>query len=530
MNVLLSMLSGVLFVLAFPRIGWGPLIFVAHVPLLLALKDAGPRTRFLRGWITGFFATLLMQYWLAGTLVRMSGFSWPWAIAGLGLYSAAIGLQWALFAWLYAPVRQWSGRMGWLVTVPLLYTAVEHFFPAVFPVSLGHALYDLPALVQTAEWTGVFGPAVLIMGVTCVSTAALEEIKKRRAGVLFAPTAITAVWMIVIALGLVRMERIRNAPSRSKTTVAIVQPNVTIDEKRAADPRVREAVFERTVELTQKAVQAHPSLVVWPEGGFPFYFDPGDSGEAVFERPTRDQRYTARLARLALESGVDIAVGALRRQEGRTRNSAILVPRTGTRPIIYDKRRLLMFGERIPLADTFPALVDAIPGTSHYAAGDTFTAFPADNLLWVPSICYESIFSDFTRDGLNAPEGGGDVLLNLTNDVWFGDTAAADQHLMLQTMRAVEDRVWLVRATNTGISAFVSPTGQIVARTEINTSVVLYGEMSIPDVPASFYRQHGNIIPMTLWMLCLLFLGYRWRQATRALNERRNETGAEGTS
>jgi len=468
-----------------------------------------------------------MQYWLAGTLVRMSGFSWPLAIAGLGVYSAVIGLQWAIFAWLYAPVRRWSGRVGWLLTVPLLYTAFEHVFPSIFSLSIGHALYDHPVLIQTAEWAGVFGPAVLIMCVTCVVTATLEEIKKRRAGVLFGPTAITAVWMIVIALGLVRMERIRDAPSRSKTTVAIVQPNVTIDEKRDADPRVREAVFERTVELTQKAVRTHPSLVVWPEGGFPFYFDSGGSGEEAFERPTRAQRYTARLARLALESGVDIAVGALRRQEDQTRNSAILVPRTGTRPIIYDKRLLLMFGERIPLADTFPSLVDAIPGTSHYAAGDSFAAFPADNLLWVPSICYESIFSDFTRDGLNAPDGEGDVLLNLTNDVWFGDTAAADQHLMLQTMRAVEDRVWLVRATNTGISAFVAPTGQIVARTEINTSVVLYGEMSIPEIPLSFYRRHGNVIPLCLWVLGLLFLGYRWRKTTRVNNMRRTQVGTK---
>jgi apolipoprotein N-acyltransferase len=186
-----------------------------------------------------------------------------------------------------------------------------------------------------------------------------------------------------------------------------------------------------------------------------------------------------------------------------------------------------MFGERIPLADTFPSLVDAIPGTSHYAAGDSFAAFPADNLLWVPSICYESIFSDFTRDGLNAPDGGGDVLLNLTNDVWFGDTAAADQHLMLQTMRAVEDRVWLVRATNTGISAFVAPTGQIVARTEINTSVVLYGEMSIPEIPLSFYRRHGNVIPLCLWVLGLLFLGYRWRKTTRVNNMRRTQVGTK---
>ena len=482
---------------------------LANVPLMLSLAGATARQRFLRGWVTGIVMTLGMQYWLAGTLVRMSGFSWTWAVVGLFVYSLFVGLQWAVFAWLYTPVRRWSGRNGWLIAVPLLYTGIEHFFPVVFPFSVGHALTDMPVLLQTIEWFGMPGPATLILVTSCVLVGLCEELLRRRAGVLFTPTAVTALWMVVVAVGVARVDNIRHAPVRHSTSVALVQPNVTVEEKRAHDRTVREGVFERTVGLTRDALGTGPSLVVWPEGGFPFYFD-DRSAAAVGDATSRPQKYTKRLQQLSMDVGVDMVVGALRKQDDSTRNSAVFVPRSGLAPTVYDKRRLLVFGERVPLADTFPSLADAVQGTSHYVPGERSVSFEVDGLRWIPGICYESIFAEFTRDALN--ERDGDVLLNLTNDVWFGDTAAAEQHLMLQIPRTIEDRIWLVRSTNSGISAFVSPTGTVVARTEIGTSVVLYGDMAIPDTAPTLFRRVGHTIPYLSWMALVVLLGVRrWR-------------------
>ena len=203
-------LSGILLFLSFPRFAWGVLIVIALVPLMLSLAGGTGKQRFLRGWLTGFVLTVGMQYWLAGTLVRMSGFSWSWAVVGLVVYAAAIGLQWALFAWLYVPVRRWSGRNGWLLGVPLLYTALEFFFPTVFPFSVAHALVDMPVMLQTVEWFGLPGPAVLVVLTNCVLVGVCEELMRRRAGVLFTPTAVTALWMVVVAIGVARVDSIRH--------------------------------------------------------------------------------------------------------------------------------------------------------------------------------------------------------------------------------------------------------------------------------------------------------------------------------
>ena len=532
MRWLLALCSSALYVLAFPQLGWWPLVFVAAAPLMVGLAGQGARTRFLMGWLTGFGFTLGMQYWIAGTLVSMSDFPWPLAILGLAGYAAYVGLLHALFALLYTPVRRLSGRLGWLCTVPLLYAVVERLFPSLFPLYICSALYRAPILLQGLEWVGPSGMTALVLVVSCGLVHVTEEIARGRASDYFVPTAVTAGWLMLTMWGMVRMEQVWSAPVRGEPTIALVQPNVTTDEKKAPDPRVREEVYARTSEMTRSAMALRPNLIVWAEGGFPFYFRSADRSAEEQEGEGPDgwsQVYTKEVYRLALELGVDLVAGALRREGGQTRNSAVhFMPHT-ERARVYDKRQLLLFGERVPFAETFPALRTAIPGMSHFAAGTRFQAFEVAGFRFVPSICYEALEPESTRQSLETGRGG-DILLNLTNDVWFGDTAEPEQHLMAQLLRSIENRVWLVRSTNSGISGFIDPTGTIRATSEVGSMTVLGRSIAVPALERSFYRKHGDLL---FWAgVCLaLVLLIGWNgEALGKLLRRRGVSGGSGAA
>ncbi len=507
MSLLLAALSGVLGFLAFPHFSWWPLVFVTYAPLFIAVEGKTGRRRFGLGLITGTVHTLGMQYWIAGTLVNMSHFPWAAAIPSLVLYSAYHGLMWALVALFYGPVRAWSGRWGWLITVPLMYAVVERVFPSLFPYFACSPLYAAPVLLQASEWIGPSFLTALVILPSCGLVHMIEEYSRGRASDHLVPTAIAALWLMVSVWGVVRMQQVWSAPIRSQPTVALIQPNVTVDEKNARDPAVRKGVYARTEAMTRRAARLRPDLVVWPEGGFPFTFEIDALDHARNPKDSRHRVYSRRLYRLALELGVPFVAGALRRHDGRVRNSGLFFPPGEGRAIPYDKRQLLLFGERVPFADTFPSLRDAVPGMSHHVAGERFVRFDAAGFGWVPSICYEAIQPTFTRDGLNAEHS--DILLNLTNDVWFGNTAEAPQHLMVQTQRAIENRVWLVRSTNSGISAFVDPTGTIRAATQVDNEAVLAYEMAVPALPETFYRRFGDLLFYVALVLAGLWLAVR---------------------
>jgi apolipoprotein N-acyltransferase len=529
MALLLTFVTSVLLILSYPRFGWWPLIFIAYAPLMVAMGGLTKKRRFLLGWFCGTVFILGMQYWVAGTLVAMSGFSWWLAIVCLIAYAAYTGLQWGLFALAYVPVRRWSGRRGWFVTVPLLWVTLEWVFPALFPFTAASALYETPEFLQLGEWTGTAGPSFMVFLVSCTFTHGAEQVSQRRRSDLFVATAVTATWMMVIALGLVRTNQLRNIPIKTTVQVVLIQPNVTVAEKRDKDRRTREMVYERTAELTLAALKLKPDIIIWPEGGFPFYFEvnaPEFDGRRAQSRPVA---YSKRLYRLALTLGVDLVAGALRTAEGATRNSVIHLARGDALATIYDKRKLLLFGERVPFADTFPSLKNAIQGMSHHEAGEKSVSFDIHGLRWVPTICYEAIFPKFTRNALRDLEG--DVLLNVTNDVWFGNTAAADQHLMLQTQRAIENRVWLIRSTNSGISAFITPGGAVLARTRSDEETVLSAEIPIREVSTTFYQEHGDLLLIIALLMAVLFLIFKQRtpiwNGLNRIRKRRRKSVAE---
>ena len=193
----------------------------------------------------------------------------------------------------------------------------------------------------------------------------------------------------------------------------------------------------------------------------------------------------------------------------QTRNSALYYDASGQLVGAHDKQLLVPFGEYMPLRDTFPQLTKMVPGVGNIYPGEQVTSFNLEGTNILPGICYEAVYPHFTRQASIEPQRA-DLLLNLTNDVWFGDTSAPELHLMVQAQRAVELRLPLIRSTNSGISAVVDITGEIRSRSPLFETAVIEDVVEIKPV-YSFYREAGNVFLFSMMGLCGLwtFIGRR---------------------
>jgi len=498
--------------LAYPNFDLWPLVFVANTPLMFAARGQAPRRRFLLGWIAGTVLTLGSHHFIAGTLVNLGGLPWAVALPVFFLYSAWSGIQLGLFTLGYGWLRTHGGRWLWLLTVPLWFALCERLFPVWFQAYISNVLAPAPRLIQSLELIGPSGLTALVMLAQCALVDALERPHPAR---WRTPALALTVWVVIAVWGQTRIAAVRAAPIRHTTTVTLLQPNMTIAEKISPNWAVRERVWDRTVAMTRAAAQSHPDLLIWPEGAFPFTYE-----RDAWRTPRHDPellsvRYSRRLHRLAKSLNLPFVAAGLRRQDGKLRNGSFFFTPGDPESLCYDKRKLVLLAERVPLADTFPSLPKKLPGASHYVPGETFRHFVAHGVRFVPTMCYDAVFPAFMRAAL-AFKGGGDVLLNLTNDVWFGATSEGYVHLLMQLPRAVENRTWLVRATNSGVSAIIDPTGKIVAQTAQDTQTTLTHTLQIPELPPTFYHRYGDLIVLLLGALAALATAFRVYQSRRS--------------
>ena len=485
-------------------VSWAPLYFgpaavLGLWGLLRLVHGRRARARFFWGWLGGAVCFGLTFHWVSLTMQEMSGLSPAVSYAVVGIFGLWHGLLWALFALGVDPLRRWSPKGAAFLTVPTLWALLEGFYPSVFPIYLGYAWGNESAFVQVADLTGIAGPSFF----TVLLAHALWELTPPLAGqenatwrgFRWTPVVVAgAACVVVFAYGLVRLHQIEGTPATSKLRLALVQPNPTIAEKRSKKPAVRNEMLRRALALTRPLVARRGTLdaVIWPEGAFPWYLPDLDAALANQQQVWRQQG-AREIMTLHGQLQRDLVLGSLRRVDERTRNSAAWVSAAGEPTRIYDKVVLVPFGEYFPGSDWIPALKKAVPGISDLQPGpgpDRFTLAGHSALV---TLCYEAIYPGFVRGGLQ-PED--ELILNLTNDVWFGDSRALDLHLMGQVFRAVENRVPLVRATATGISAIVDETGRITQRTKKLELGVLEGVVPLREI-SSFYRVAGDVF---LWV------------------------------
>ncbi len=517
-----AVLSAALCILALPDVGGWFLAFVAWTPLLWALPDAKPRHVFLAGWGVGTLAHLGIFPWIFHTATTMSDFPAGAAAAVLFLFAAAHGVAWGIVT---LGIRLLAGRgsASFVAVSAAIVAAGEHLAPQLFPWHLGSTFWRVPLLMQGVDITGMAGATFVAVSFGAAVAVALRDLANHsrvRPGGPILALAVLAVWL---GYGAVRLPQVREAVARAPTIrLALVQPDITAREKRLRDDDFRASLVDRLFAVTRSADLDGVDAVIWPEGAFPYAFTPGTDDSV----PNRS-RFVVALSRNLLERvrelGLPLVFGSITRDaDGQGHNSATLVGSDGHVRARYDKRRLLAFGEYVPLSDRFPSLKGRIPGVGNLTPGKRPVEFAIGSGRASISICYEAIQSTFTRDAVVGT--GADLIVNLTNDGWFGDYGAPAQHLMVQVPRAVELRMPLVRVTQTGITAVVSPTGEFLAETALHERRTLV--VDVPRMAASGpYVLMGPVFAWACVGFVALTAALAWRRYRIKKKSRSMTTG-----
>ncbi len=488
-----SVASGALLAAAFPRMGQMYLAWIALVPLLLAIRGQPVRAAARLGWASGFVFYALTLWWIPDTISNFTSVP-PVVAKGLLVLLAAVA---AYSHVLFAAALEYlaSGGVPRLLAAPVVWAVVEWvrtWFVAEFPWNLlGYSQVRLNWILQAADLGGVFLlSAVIVLANAAVSEAVVAWRRGPRRSAAASLALAAACPALLLAYGLWRLGELREIPYTGQLRVGIVQAN--IPQALKWDETLQNEILAKYLELTREAADAGAELVVWPEAALPFYLQ-------------HDAR-SAGLAKVARERGIDLLVGAPgldNRGDGvKPYNQAWLVRADGGLAGPYDKIQLVPFGEYIPLGGLFGLVEVAVEAIGEFGRGRERTIFetrplaplsgePADArpARFATLICYEGIFPSLVRTF--AVEGA-DFLVNISNDAWYGETAAPVQHLVMASMRSIENRLPLVRATNTGISAFVTDEGRIGGTTALFEQDVVVETVLVRDV-WSFYREYGDV-------------------------------------
>jgi apolipoprotein N-acyltransferase len=484
--------SSLLLVLSFPGPGLWFLAFCALVPLLLAVRGASARSAFLLGWLCGLAWFGISLCWLAETIHLYGSIPFLLAWILIGLMAAFLGLFTALFALLAraagslpAPLSVTLLAGGWT-----LIESVRIWFPAPFPwLQLGAAFSGVPPASFLLGLVGVAGLTLLTAGVNALLFHGVLAWRcGGRGRALIFPAAALLILMVTAAAG--RILAGRPASGAAAVKVAVAQGNFTQGE--LWDPGNRETILAAYVALTRDAAGRGARLVAWPESSLPFYYQaqPGVAG---------------RLRALARELGIHLVFGSV--GSGPPGSSA-----AGTGQVLhvsafhiapdgseerYDKTRLVPFGEYVPFrrllffVDKLVAEVgDFVPGRWEKPFS---TPVPGGGL-----ICYEVAFSDIPRREVR---GGARLLINLTNDAWYGTSWGPYQHLAFASLRAAENGMPLLRAANTGISAVYDGQGREIGRLGLFTRGVIVAEVPVNPAPRPYVRWgDAPVVAISLFM------------------------------
>ena len=411
-----------------------------------------------------------------------------------GLFAAAVALT----------ARDNVGALRRAGEVAAMMAVAEFLPPWLFRWYLASAFFRMPLLVQLADVVGTIGVSAAAVAVAALLARAWVTRQWRPVGLA---AAVLAVWA---GYGGVRLYQVDHAPQTGTWRAVVVQQNATLAEKKALDAPHRIPSLDRLAQMSLDAKRDGQldgvDAVIWPEGAFPFFWVPDDVTPTGLKVATKANKVLMaskrRVLELARQLPVPILLGTLRRFDPmwrqEARNSAILVDKDGVR-WGYDKQILLAFGEYLPGTRLVPQLKEGIPGVSNFDEGTTSGLVQLGRAKVLVHICYEALFSEFMREQAQDAQ----VLVNLTNDVWFGPPPAPDLDLMVQHARAVELRRPFVRSTVNGISCVVDAGGRFIAEAGHKVQTNLQVAVPLADI-GSPYRLWGD---GPLWVLSVGAIG-----------------------
>jgi apolipoprotein N-acyltransferase len=490
-------LAGATLAVVSPPVNLHWLHWLILVPVFWALRRGEGATNAILGWIAGFACVGSNFIWLPESIIRFSNVPDFLAYQVVHLFAFGFSIPYAL---VFGAVWWFRDRVGpwWIAIIPALQVLTEFWGPALFPYYHGVSQYRVAWTWQLASVTGVTGVSYLIFLTNC---ALAEILFRRREGRPFPAipvAAAAAVFLANLGFGAWRSAAVEaEVATWPVARISQIQLGITMEE-RMSQPAAK--TLQDWIKATQSLRGQEVDLVVWPEGATPY--DP------------RQLRVNEVMGRIAETLDAPIIFGggfAERKTDPETglkyveqRNSIYHMGTDGELITRYDKMVPLPFGEYLPFADTFPILKEIIKGPGDFEKGTEPVFFEGETgdghrFSITTPICYEAILSRFVSDNLT----GSDLFLNVTNDGWFGDTAAPHQHAMLSAVRAMELGTPMDRLAYTGISMLILPSGRILEETEPFTDVMRVIEVPVGHIK-TVYRTLGDVFP---WACTLLVIG-----------------------
>jgi apolipoprotein N-acyltransferase len=480
-KVVAAGLTGALLVLALPKPDLYYLSWVALVPLLLALSPEDSRLKtFGIGYAAGLVFFSGSCYWIVKTMATYGGLPLGMSLAVFALFVSVFALHTALFAVLVQLQLARFGHWGLLLAAPT-WVAVEliqtYAIFGGFPWMLvGYALAPYTGLLQVVTITGVYGLSFLLVAVGSLLALSLRT---RNTGLVAVAAGIMLIANFVPAP--------QGGPPDEPLSVRIVQTNIDIEQ--SWESSAREQLMDALHSLTVRA-PANPDLVIWPETPSPFYLG-------------HDAEFRYRMGAIARALDAHFLLGYIDFDNEKPSNSVGVISPAGEQMSRYNKIHLVPFGEYIPLGSILFFAQSLTRNVGDFVPGSDFTLTSVGDHRIASTICYEDVFPGLMRQFTRR---GAEAIVNVTNDGWFGATSAPYQHLRMSIVRAVENRRYIIRGANTGISAIIDPYGSVVSRTELGERTVLDGVAGYRS-DLTFYVRFGDVfayLAATLAVVALL--------------------------
>lgn len=477
----LTVLSALFLVLAFPRYDLWIFAWFALVPFLWFVDRQKPLAAFGWGFFLGvlFFAGIL--YWIVHVTVL-----------GLVLLVLYLAVYFGLFALGYRLLWE-RGMIEKVLVLPSWWVVLEFVRSRLFTGfgwgALGYSQYQNTVLIQIADITGVAGVSFLIVMANLLISKVLQKYGQPGSWrPLKVPVILGFIFLIcALGYGTYRLATGPRMMAGDKATVAVIQGNIPQWMKWNED--YHDLIWEEHLALTEQAAEDRPDVIVWPESSFPGY---------LWESPQRLEALKEFTGRL----GIPVLVGIVRQVGEDYYNSAFLISQAGEAVVEHDKLHLVPFGEYVPWRGILPFLTDIVP-IDDFTPGRAYTLFPVDSKnhrlhgqkSFGVLICFEDTIPYLSREFVRT---GADLLINITNDAWFGDTNEPFLHLQGSVFRAVENKRSVVRSANTGVSAFIDPFGRVYKTLEDergkSTYISGYASAQVPFTNTqTFYTKFGEI-------------------------------------
>ncbi len=512
-SFIFSIISGILYVLLFPKPSINFLAWIALVPLLLSTKNKSYKMSFWLGIIFGIVAFYGSLFWI--NFIRKYN---PFAVLGIPFIAFYLSIYTGLFSMGYNFFERNYKKTGFLFSA-LLFPGLEYIrsvgtFAFPFNYLAASQVNSIP-LIQICDITGVFGVSFIVVLINIFIADTIYSFKKKDLKrIPFKIAIVSGCLIFSFVYGYFRLKT-NFVDKAQKIKIGIVQPSIPqeiklqsyADENEEVRNKLQIEINEKQFILLNSNKNKSINLFILPETAF------------TNEMFTSDFNFHIKLQNMAKDIKADLFFGAdryvLLDRKGKITNNKdeyagvgaynsawYLDKDEGLRLESYEKMHLLPFGEYVPYFDKIPFFQELIVQVGSFLKGTKYTIFKSDSMKFGCVICFESVLGNLVRQFRNR---GADFLVVITNDGWYEDTAGPLQHADFCVFRAIENRTWLVRSANHGISGFITPYGEWKSRTKINEITVVSEEISPALETKTFYSKFGDVFAVSSLLICLIF-------------------------